>query len=125
MARILIVEDNLEMLEILKMALEKAGYEVIIASGGQAGLDEYNKHQFDLVITDIIMPDVDGLAFVKAIRLIDKTTKIIAISGGGGEMEAAYALNVADIYGADYELYKPFALEELLQMTKSCLVAGG
>ncbi len=121
MARILIVEDNLEMLEILKMSLEKAGYDVIIASGGQAGLDEYNKHQFDLVITDIVMPDVDGLAFVKAVRLIDKTTKIIAISGGGGEMEASYALNVADIYGADYELYKPFALEELLQMTKACL----
>ena len=123
MARILIVEDNLEMLEILKLALEKEGYEVIVASGGQVGLDEYNKHQFDLVITDIVMPGVDGLAFVKAIRQVDKNTKIIAISGGGGDMDASYALNVADIYGADYELYKPFALEELMQMAKACLAS--
>jgi DNA-binding response OmpR family regulator len=121
MARILIVEDNLEMLEILKMALEKEGYEVLIASGGQAGLDEYNKNQVDLVITDIVMPDIDGLEFVRAVRLVDKATKIIAISGGGHEMDASYALNVADIYGADVELYKPFELDELMQMTKACL----
>ena len=120
MAHILIVEDNLEMLQILKSALEKSGYEVVVASGGQAGLDEYNKHQFDVVITDIVMPDVDGLQFVKAIRQIDKATKIIAISGGGTEMEASYALNVADIYGANVELHKPFTMEELLEMVQVC-----
>lgn len=121
MARILIVEDNLEMLEILRRALLTEDHEVFVASGGQAGLDEYNKHQFDLVVTDIVMPDVSGLDFVKAVRKIDKVTKIMAISGGGGEMEAAYALNVANIYGADVEIYKPFSLEEFMEMVSALL----
>ena len=92
-----------------------------MAAGGQAGLDAYNKQQFDLVVTDIVMPGVDGLEFVKAVRNIDKATKIIAISGGGAEMEASYALNVADIYGADVELYKPFSLEEFMEMVAGLL----
>ena len=121
MAQILIVEDNLEMLEILRRALEAKGYEVDVAAGGQAGLDAYNKKQFDVVVTDIVMPGVDGLEFVKAVRNIDKTTKIIAISGGGADMEASYALNVADIYGADVELYKPFSLEEFMEMVAGLL----
>ncbi|MCZ6604875.1 MAG: response regulator [Alphaproteobacteria bacterium] len=121
MAQILIVEDNLEMLEILKRALEAKGYDVEVAAGGQAGLDAYNKKQFDVVVTDIVMPGVDGLEFVKAVRNIDKTTKIIAISGGGADMEASYALNVADIYGADVELYKPFSLEEFMERVAGLL----
>ena len=121
MAQVLIVEDNLEMLEILKRALEAKGYDVEVAAGGQAGLDAYNKKQFDVVVTDIVMPGVDGLEFVKAVRNIDKTTKIIAISGGGADMEASYALNVADIYGADVELYKPFSLEEFMEMVAGLL----
>ena len=116
MARVLIVEDNLEMLEILKRTLESNDHNVVVASGGQAGLDAFNKQQFDIVVTDIVMPEVDGLEFVKAIRNVDKATKIVAISGGGAEMEASYALNVADIYGADVELYKPFSLDEFMEM---------
>ena len=121
MARILIVEDNLEMLEILRLALVSADHEVVVADGGQEGIDAFNRQQFALVITDIVMPGVDGLDFVKAVRATDKGIKVIAISGGGSKMDAAYALNVADVLGADFMLYKPFELDALLEMVRALL----
>src|SRR5208283_2976492 len=83
MKRILVVDDNAEVRRALSKTLLKAGYDVITAEDGAAAVRVYRGQSFDLVITDLIMPNQEGLETIMELRRLTPEVKIIAISGGG------------------------------------------
>src|SRR5713226_3396662 len=83
MARILIFDDEEEFRKLLRAMLEKAGYEVLEASGAQSGFTLYCENLVDLLIVDLVMPKVSGVALIHMLRYKFPDAKIIAISGGG------------------------------------------
>ena len=107
MARILIIEDEPQMRGMIEQVLIRAGHEVLTASDGKAGLDLFRDQMPDLVITDILMPEVDGLEIIRSLRREFPDLKIIAMSGGGETGRLQY-LPEAREFGADIALSKPF-----------------
>jgi DNA-binding response OmpR family regulator len=107
MARILIIEDEPQMRHMIEQILLRAGHEVLAASDGGAGLDLFREQRPDLVITDILMPEVDGLETIRSLRREVPSPKIIAMSGGGETGKLQY-LSEARKFGANIALSKPF-----------------
>jgi YesN/AraC family two-component response regulator len=98
---------------MLKKMLEKAGYEVDLAANGREGLELFVKESADLVITDIIMPDKEGLELILEMKKLSPELKIIAISGGGRISPESY-LECARHFGAERVFQKPFRQQELV-----------
>ena len=113
--RILVVDDNDQMREMLRLILEAAGHEVLDAANGKIALHLQKTMPADLVITDIIMPEMEGLDLIMNIRRIPPCVKIIAISGGG-KVDPSLCLKIADNLGADRILLKPFSKSTILSM---------
>ena len=107
MARILVIDDDSIMNSMIVQMLKSAGYKTKSADDGKRGLKMLDAHQFDLIVTDIVMPEVEGLEMIQVIRAINKTIPIIAISGGGKNRPEGY-LAAAQAFGADYTFQKPF-----------------
>lgn len=130
MARILIVDDEEDVRIALKQVLERAGYEVSVAASGKEGLELMKEEGADLVITDVIMPGIDGIATAKEIREKYRDTRIVVISGGGRTAPEPYEpdaistrsyLASASSAGADQTLTKPFDRQELLRVVQDLL----
>lgn len=113
MPRSLLVEDDSLLREALHKTLVRAGYEVEDASGGTQALEAFRRQPADLVITDIVMADGEGLDTIRALRTRDVHVRIIAISGGGRGKPHDY-LNLAAKFGAARVLAKPFSGAEVL-----------
>lgn len=113
MSNILIVEDDKDLREMLKASLLKRRFSVIEASNGNEALMRFKPSLTDLVITDLIMPDEDGLKVIIKIKELKPSTKIIAISGGGKAGPGNY-LNLAKALGADEVFSKPFSINEIM-----------
>ena len=113
MALILLIEDDHNLRSVLVMALEKSGHEVVEAPNGKIGMKEFRKRPADLVITDIIMPEKDGIETIMTLKKEFPDVKIIAISGGGRGPADLY-IKQAEILGATRGLTKPFTVSELL-----------
>lgn len=120
MASILLVEDDDQLRAMLKLLLTSSGYDVSEASNGTRVCDTYQQQRFDLVITDLVMPDTDGLEVIMALRRRDPDVRIIAMSGAGLGRAEAY-LKVAQKAGAQFILSKPFGNEEFLEVVRSAL----
>jgi len=120
MARILIVDDNAEICAILQEALEDARYDVIVAGNGRMGLERYREGNVDLVITDIFMPEQDGIETIMELRRLDPDVKIIAMSGGGSIRDFTY-LPAARQLGAVHSFAKPFDVNEVVGMVRELL----
>ena len=106
--RILVIDDVATIRESLRLSLEGAGYAVAEAADGQAGLDLLAQQPFDAVVTDLWMPGVDGIALLKRVRRERPELKVIAISGGGPAMTLDLSATLAQVWGAEAVLYKPF-----------------
>lgn len=119
--RVLVVDDNPDMRSFVKIVLERAGFEAQVAADGQRALDLQRKHPADVLITDIFMPERDGIELIQQFKSMFRQVKIIAMSGGGLVSRKDYLSVAADI-GADAVLHKPFAAETLLK-TAQDLVA--
>ncbi|MHA1529922.1 MAG: response regulator [Alphaproteobacteria bacterium] len=104
----LIIEDNSEIRRILRISLEAAGIETRTAKDGKHGLALMKDTRFDFIVTDILMPEMDGLEVIQAVGAGHKGVKIIAISGGGRTLPGPEVLGMAKILGADAALSKPF-----------------
>jgi CheY-like chemotaxis protein len=112
MARILIVDDEPAILSILDRMLRKLGHESASAGNGKEALRRLEDGGFDLVITDLIMPESEGIETIGAIRKRWPVVRIIAMSGGGRQSPTPY-LAVAASLGADATLAKPFQMADL------------
>jgi DNA-binding response OmpR family regulator len=121
MARVLLVEDDPAIRCLIKEALTASGHEVMQAADGRAGLRVFGASQFDLVITDILMPDTDGLEFIRKVREQGSSVKIVAVSGGGGALYRGDALKAATRLGADAVVPKPLRLHELRDLVTAIL----
>lgn len=111
--RILLVDDNESFRKPLGEAFRRAGYEVAEAAEGRAALRLYGQGAFDLVVTDLIMPGMEGIETILALRRLQPRVQIIAMSGGG-MVESRVPLGVAQQLGAMKTLAKPFAMGEIL-----------
>jgi CheY-like chemotaxis protein len=112
MARILVIDDDIAVRLTVQLALEQAGHEVICASDGNEGLRVFASAAPQLVVTDIIMRDQDGIETIAQIRGRDAKIPILAISGGGRVGNADF-LKIAIKRGANEVLSKPFEREDL------------
>lgn len=121
MACILIVEDDKDLREMLKTSLIRRKYTVQEASNGKEALVRFKPAITDLLITDLIMPDEDGLKIIMNIKEIKPSIKIIAISGGGKAGPGNY-LNLAKALGADEIFPKPFSVNELVKKIDELLM---
>jgi CheY-like chemotaxis protein len=122
MACILLVEDDKDLREMLKTSLMKRKYMVLEASNGKEALIKFKPAITDLLITDLIMPEEDGLKVIMKIKSVKPSVKIIAISGGGKAGPGNY-LDIAKTLGADEIFSKPFSLNDLLNKIAELLPA--
>jgi len=120
MARILIIDDDPQILNMLGKTLERKGYEVVKASDGNEGIKINRETPVDLVITDIIMPDKEGIETIFELRRDFPYIKVIAISGGG-QIEPEDYLYIAKKIGAHRTFTKPIPREELLKAVRELL----
>ena len=123
MARILIIEDEDEIRGLCKRILEHSGHEVTEASDGNSGMSLYREHLHDIIITDIIMPEKEGIEMIMELRRDFPEVKIIAISGGGHAMTGPACLQLAKRLGAVTTLAKPFSRQELLDAVDEALAS--
>ena len=120
MASILLVEDDDQLRTMLKLLLTSSGHEVQEESNGARVCEMYQEQRFDLVITDLVMPDIEGLEVIVELRRKDPNVRIIAMSGGGQGRAEAY-LRIAQQLGAKITLSKPFGNQELLEAVRVVL----
>lgn len=120
MSRILVADDEAPIRELLRQALEMNGYEVVEAANGVETVKIFRENQIDLVITDIIMPDKEGLESIMDLKEIDPDVKIIAMSGGG-RLEPHSYLQMAAKFGAKKVFQKPLSISLLLSTIKELL----
>ena len=120
MSSILVVDDDAAVLEVVSEMLRLEGHEVTVAENGVDAVREVAEHSYDLVITDLIMPEKEGLETIADIRRNVDNMPIIAISGGGRAGPSDY-LETARFIGADATLAKPFRRQELIKTVESLL----
>lgn len=134
MKRVLIIDDEPDVRDSVGKLLSRAGYDVRVVGTAAAGLELYQKEGADLVITDVIMPEQNGVDLIRALRAVGGVTPIIAISGGGHFGSTGYApgsitttafLAAAQKVGADAVLTKPFESKELLGLISDLLLKAG
>lgn len=123
MSRILLIDDDEAFRTMLRLTLAHFGHVVIEACNGKEGLELYPGANADLVITDIIMPETEGLEVVMELGKQRPPAKIIAISGGTRNRSAGY-LRTAKALGAAKVLAKPFSNGELMTAVNELLAAG-
>jgi CheY-like chemotaxis protein len=120
MPGVLIVEDDKELREMLKLSLLRKNFTVLEAENGKAAITHFKPLITDLVVTDLIMPEEDGLKVVIKLRELKPSIKIIAISGGGKVGPGSY-LNLAKALGADAIYSKPFSINDLITKIEQLL----
>lgn len=118
MARILVIDDDESIRSLLRTVLELQGYDVVEAENGSEGLLCYQAEPADLVITDILMPVMDGVEMITELRRDFPCIKVIAISGGRRALEAARTVT-------PHTVEKPFSLGKILDTVRELLGAPG
>jgi len=115
--RILLVEDEKSLREAIDLNLQLEGYEVVNAQNGSEGFKRVNEQNFDLIILDVMLPEIDGFALCEKIRLSDSNTPIIFLTAKSGTLDRIKGLKL----GGDDYITKPFHLEELLLRVKNII----
>jgi len=121
MARILVIDDDVEIHTLTKRFLLLDGHEVDTAEDGAAGLKMVGRNQYDLVITDVVMPEQDGIGVVAEIKKLYPHIKIIVVTGGGAKFSISDLLKLTRFMKADRGLPKPLDFEMLLETVRELL----
>lgn len=117
MARILIVDDDSQARVLLNAVLgQQLGHDLVFAPDGEAAIESYRKVQPDLVITDLVMPQLNGILLIEHLKVMYPAVRIIAVSGKAGEQ-----LERAEMAGAVAALHKPIRRDELLAAIERAL----
>lgn len=124
MAKILIVDDDPAILEFLRTILIRDGHTVDETSDGKTAKEMYGKGDYDLLVTDVVLPGKEGLDLILELEREHPTMKVIAVSGGD-RIEPNYYLELASILGAQHTLAKPFTPQEFLQKVRALLHGQG
>jgi two-component system, OmpR family, alkaline phosphatase synthesis response regulator PhoP len=117
MMRILLVEDEENIREVVKLNLEMEGYEVVTAANGKNALRRFHEQHFDLLILDVMLPEIDGFQVCEQVRLTNTEVPIIFLTAKDTAMDRISGLK----RGADDYLTKPFNLEELLLRARNLI----
>lgn len=120
MARILIIDDNSAVLRVLHNLFLSEGHSVEDAPDSATGIKKHHEHPFNLILTDIVMPDREGISTIIELRHEYPGLKIIAMSGGG-DFEPYGYLDIARRVGADRTIAKPFSAREIMDLVNSVL----
>jgi DNA-binding response OmpR family regulator len=123
MSSILVVEDDPALRRLVEQMLVRERHEVTVAPDGGKALRLLETTSFDLVITDLVMPDTEGLSLLRELRKKTSPPKVIAMSGGGRGSATDY-LEMATILGAAATLAKPFTQQQLTDAIKQVLGAS-
>jgi CheY-like chemotaxis protein len=118
---IIVADDVAEIQQLMTKWLEEEGHTVACASSGHELIDQVREHAFDLIITDVVMPNGDGLDAILAVSRLRPAARVLAISGGGTAMPADACLRVAKGLGADAVLLKPFSRAQLLDAVRQAM----
>ena len=118
--RILIVEDDADLRDTLADVLTQSGYEVAEAPNGRLALQHMEQQPAEVVVTDMLMPEMEGVETIMAIRRAYPAVKVIAISGGGINSGESY-LAIARVLGTHKILSKPFVPRELLEAIRELI----
>lgn len=116
-ARILIIEDEKKIARVLQLELEHEGYETDAAFSGSDGLETFQAHAWDLVLLDVMLPELSGLEVLRRIRMTDPVTPIILLTARNSIPDKVSGLDL----GANDYITKPFEIEELLARVRACL----
>ena len=119
--RILVIDDDEQVNSMLREMLKSEQYHVLAASNGVEGIRLLRKEPADLLITDMLMPDIDGVEVIREVRRLWPSLKIIAMSGGGIGMTPEFYLTLARQLGAMSTLVKPFSREQLLNAVREVI----
>lgn len=122
MVRVLLIDDDELVRDSVAIALKLARYDVVTARDGREGLAHFTGRRPDIVVTDIIMPEQEGIETIMAMRKVDHALPIIAISGGSSMGDVNF-LDAAQSFGATRILRKPFGPKELIRLIEECLAA--
>ena len=117
MTHVLIVEDNADLAFGLRSNLELEGYEVTIASTGTEGLEAARARDSDLIVLDVMLPEMDGYELLRELREFDRMTPVLMLTARGEEIDKVRGLRT----GADDYVTKPFGLMELLARIEALL----
>jgi CheY-like chemotaxis protein len=120
MAHILIIDDDKSIRKLLRGIIEPKGHQVVEAESGRGGIEAFSAQPIDLVMTDIVMPDMDGNQTIIHLKKLSPTVRIIAISGGGRARNLT-PLQLAKQFGADRILEKPFRREDVVRTVDEVL----
>lgn len=123
MTTILLVDDENLLREGVREILEMSDYSIIEARDGEEGLALFATNNVDLVISDIVMPNMDGVDFVTRLRESFPQVPILTISGGSRVVSARFGLDSALLSGANASLTKPFNAKQLLEKVQQLLAA--
>jgi CheY-like chemotaxis protein len=123
MQRVLVIDDEPQIRSLLRLMLEREGFEVEEANDGIAGIKIYRQNPVDLIISDLIMPNKDGIGMIIELKKEFPDVKIIAMSGGGLNKPEGY-LEGAKKLGAQRTLTKPIDRDKLLRAIKDILKAN-
>jgi DNA-binding response OmpR family regulator len=113
-SNVLVIDDEVDICSFLQERLRMEGYHVWTAPDGRKGLQLYHDHQINLVITDVLMPEMDGLEVVRTLRRLSLALPIIAMSGGG-KRDLDFLIEAQE-FGATRTISKPFRLDDVVAM---------
>jgi CheY-like chemotaxis protein len=128
MPRILLIDDDDTVRAVIQAMLRSAGHEVAVAADGLEGLDQIREQAFDLVLCDIIMPRLDGIATLTELRRLDDRMPVVMMTAGSplaariGRQETCDFLALARSLGATETIEKPFRSRELIGLVEQVLV---
>jgi len=120
--RILLVDDDPAISALLRIHFEADGFAVEVADNGVAAMALLNSRPFDLLITDLFMPDMDGLELIRGLRRKHSDIKIIVMSGGGSSLSPEAFLEIARLLGVARTFEKPYECRDLVQAAKDILM---
>ncbi|MFB5195019.1 DNA-binding response regulator [Bacillus sp. AFS073361] len=115
--RILIVEDEKQIAKILRIELDYEGYEVMVAYDGKSGLQAALNEKFDLILLDVMLPEMNGIELLRKLRKENNLIPVILLTARNTTMDKVTGLD----QGANDYITKPFEIEELLARIRSCL----
>ena len=121
MAHILVVDDDDSIRALLREILENEGHHVQEAKDGKQGVASYQQHPTDIIVTDILMPEKDGVELIMELQDSFPEVKIIAMSGGGRGLDAEFNLRIAQDFGALQQISKPFSHQQVLEAVAKLL----